>query len=482
MKHRALLLAVVLLGALPTAAAAAGQPRIVNGTIASPGEYPAQGFLLVDFGGGFAAGCGGTVVAPRKFVTAAHCVIGDDGRPRAASAFSVFLGEVNQTDFDSAERPVVSAATLHPDYAEDVGRNTNDVGVLDVRRARHHRRAGAAHPAERSGTVGTRRDRPHHRLGRHIQGQETGSNELREADVPMRSDADCAAAYGGFFVAATMVCAGAADPPGSSDTCQGDSGGPLLVDDGTAFVLAGVVSFGNGCNRQGFPGIYTRVGAQPLNAWVRGQVASVDFTIPTSSPRAGEPVAFAATSPAGANFSWDFDDDGVFDATGPSATHVYASAGQFEAVLRITDAEGQPAEQRHELAVAPVPGTAATTAGPTPPATTPAPAATPPASFRLATILATGRPLVKRGRFRLRISFARDAPAGIATIEVFRRSKKIGSARTRVRRGGSKRVSVRLSKAGRRLLRMSSTRRLRVKVRVRVGRRVLRRKQITIRR
>ena len=89
---------------------------------------------------------------------------------------------------------------------------------------------------------------------------------------------------------------------------------------------------------------------------------------------------------------------------------------------------------------------------------------------------------MRRGRFRLRINFARDAPAGIATIEVFRRTKKIGSARTRVRRGGSKRVSVRLTKAGRRLLRKSSTRRLRVKVRVRVGRRVLRSKRITIRR
>ena len=170
--------------------------------------------------------------------------------------------------------------------------------------------------------------------------------------MPIRTDQACGA-YGAAFVPLTMVCAGAADPPNSSDTCSGDSGGPLLVDDGSAFVLTGVVSFGNGCNEQGFPGVYTRVGAQPLNAWVRGQINDVDFTIPTAAPRAGEPVAFAATAPAGAAFSWDFDNDGAFDATGPSPTHVYAAAGEFEAVLRITDPEGQPAEQRHELVVAP---------------------------------------------------------------------------------------------------------------------------------
>ena len=101
---------------------------------------------------------------------------------------------------------------------------------------------------------------------------------------------------------------------------------------------------------------------------------------------------------------------------------------------------------------------------------------------RLATILATGRPRVRRGRFSLRISFAATAPSGTATIEVFRGKKKIGSARTRVRRGGSKRVSVKLTKTGRRLLRTSSSRRLRVRIRVRVGRRVLRTKQLTIRR
>ena len=63
------------------------------------------------------------------------------------------------------------------------------------------------------------------------------------------------------------------------------------------------------------------------------------------------------------------------------------------------------------------------------------------------------------------MQFARTAPRGIAVVEVFRGKRKIGIARTRVRRGGSKRVKVKLTPTGRRLLRRSNTKRLKVRVR-----------------
>ena len=114
------------------------------------------------------------------------------------------------------------------------------------------------------------------------------------------------------------------------------------------------------------------------------------------------------------------------------------------------------------------------------PATPPAPVARP-AGARLATILVSGRPRVRRGRFSLRVDFAATAPSGTAVIEVLRGKRTIGSARTRVRPRGSRHVVVKLTKTGTRLLSRSANNRLKVRVQVRVKRQVLRSKTVTIR-
>ena len=59
----------------------------------------------------------------------------------------------------------------------------------------------------------------------------------------------------------TMLCA--AGPGGGKDACKEESGGPLVIMTGTGeeerMELVGATSWGRGCGKPEFPGVYSRV-------------------------------------------------------------------------------------------------------------------------------------------------------------------------------------------------------------------------------
>nr|QEI22865.1 putative trypsin-like serine protease [Oryctes rhinoceros] len=79
--------------------------------------------------------------------------------------------------------------------------------------------------------------------------------QLQAVVVPTVTIEECRAAYGASLITDRMMCAGV--PEGGLDACQGDSGGPLAVDG----ELIGLVSWGYGCARPNFPGVYASVPA-----------------------------------------------------------------------------------------------------------------------------------------------------------------------------------------------------------------------------
>lgn len=81
----------------------------------------------------------------------------------------------------------------------------------------------------------------------------SSSDNLMALYVPIVSNADCKSAYGQGAITARMICAGYTQ--GGKDACQGDSGGPMIV----AGELVGVVSWGYGCARPNYPGVYANV-------------------------------------------------------------------------------------------------------------------------------------------------------------------------------------------------------------------------------
>lgn len=91
----------------------------------------------------------------------------------------------------------------------------------------------------------------------------TYPNDLREVDVPVVDDGACRGAYGSSLDAPTMVCAGAPN----IDSCYGDSGGPLF--DYATKTQVGIVSWGNGCAKRRFPGVYSEVNNPQIRSFIQ---------------------------------------------------------------------------------------------------------------------------------------------------------------------------------------------------------------------
>ncbi|MFD1657395.1 S1 family peptidase [Streptomyces caeni] len=235
--NRAFATVAVALAALslqPLSAHAAPQP-VVGGTRAAQGEFPFMVRLSM--------GCGGALYAKNIVLTAAHCVSGSGSNTsitatagvvdlRSGSAIKVKSTKVLQAPgYNGKGRDWALIKLAQPidlptlKTATTTAYNSGDFTV-------------AGWGAAREGG-----------------GQQ---RHLLKATVPFVDDATCEQAYGSDLVPGEEICAGF--PQGGVDTCQGDSGGPMFRKDDTgAYVQVGIVSWGQGCARPGYPGVYTEV-------------------------------------------------------------------------------------------------------------------------------------------------------------------------------------------------------------------------------
>ncbi|KAL2816008.1 trypsin-like cysteine/serine peptidase domain-containing protein [Aspergillus cavernicola] len=215
------------------------EEAIVGGDDAEITDYPYQIALLSN--GRLI--CGGSIISSQYVVTAGHCTSG-----ASASSLSIRAGSTQNASGGTVVP--VSAIAVHPDYNEDTV--DGDISILTLGRELTFGNGIAAVDLPTSsslpsaGTTATATG-----WGALEEGGDVSPN-LQFVELPIVDKQECASDYQEFNeLTASMFCAGV--PEGGRDACQGDSGGPLVADG----VLIGITSWGNGCARPGYPGVYS---------------------------------------------------------------------------------------------------------------------------------------------------------------------------------------------------------------------------------
>ena len=264
--------------------------RIIGGKKATVGEFPWQVKIMKN---GLMS-CGGTIIDERTIVTAAHCFA--TSNCYAAPNRARFLEILDNTDADhndkvrklkECEYEPAGQFSVHAGVTDTYSRETqqtqqvsrvskvyvtesyityaksrnpalhNDVAVLILQRPfKFNTVVRPACLPDASLVLNPGQILTVTGFGHMEEGAAYTSPRMMEADVELFSAEQCDSFYDDV-VSDRMFCAGTRG--GGVDACQGDSGGPIGINNkaDNRFTLVGVVSFGYGCGRKKYPGVYT---------------------------------------------------------------------------------------------------------------------------------------------------------------------------------------------------------------------------------
>ncbi|MBY4612496.1 trypsin-like serine protease [Rhizobium redzepovicii] len=302
-----LLLASPVLAQQDTDFAGEDGGRVIGGQAAKKGQWPWQVKILApdpEQRGRFGGHCGGSLIAPRWILTAAHCVTsGRSGKQDLFARDLLIVEGKSKIDkvisVDGPDKPglAVEDVVIHEDFDRKVF--ANDIALIKLAEPAVSRPAvlasasddeveAAGHKAVVTGWGYTKAD--------HGWDDKYLPTELQEVELPIVPREDCRAAYRDSSMRMNPidernVCAGYAE--GGKDACQGDSGGPLVAQrPDKSWIQLGIVSWGAGCAEAEHYGVYTRVAA--FRDWI---AAKTDGDVPNVETPAADQVASTTTGP-----------------------------------------------------------------------------------------------------------------------------------------------------------------------------------------
>jgi len=244
-KTENMILSIILLVGVAASYAAeeCGKPdikhntRVIAGQTAVRGSWPWQ--VLITYGS--KATCGGTLIAPRWVVTAAHCV---ERKAKYPFMFSAIVGEHDRSQGDGSEQAIqVAMLYRHPDY--NTRTVDNDITLFKLSEpAKLNKYVKTACLPSGDVPVGTKC---------YVTGWGKTSvpgsmvRVLQQGALPVVPNDVCYNFNKKVFpfpVTKGMVCGGTGGKDRTA-SCQGDSGGPFVCEINGVWELHGTVSYGS---------------------------------------------------------------------------------------------------------------------------------------------------------------------------------------------------------------------------------------------